>query len=436
MTTHPEQRADLEAKQREIAGHRYAETTLKSQREIWARFEDFCSRFAVPPLDCSEDVVLAFLAANGGLRASSTRALVTAIRQGLVSANVDPPQWSQVAMYLRAILRTAPAPTDPISTLSEDEVQRVAERASGPVAEPAVVALRGVLSLARVGAISRWEDVSATGAVAAPDGVLTYQSTPLAVVTGSLEHQLLTDGSGVPVGTCSLQAPALTARVVSASRRAGITVRTPAQVQVLPEEDFLTLLVHCDPTRNRQVRNLAWFTLGIHRGMRQISLANLLIQDVAAVQGGFRVVYRVAKLKVGATLVVDVLHVVANPDECGMDPLCPACALADQLEVCRRQGRSTGPVLATFYGGQWRVMTRQNARYVILGLFRAAVPEADPTRAIGTRTMRRTTATLMVRAGLSFDEIAAVLNHSNTSELPGYLGVTIEDEVHPTYDFG
>jgi integrase len=211
-------------------------------------------------------------------------------------------------------------------------------------------------------------------------------------------------------------------------------VHGPADVRALCDEDFHALLAHCDRELDRHTRDLAWLTMGITGGLRHISLAHLEIDDVRPIPGGFQAEFRFAKLSSGEVLPKKFLHLGDDPSTC-LDPLCPACTLAQQLDVCRRRGQVSGPVLATRYGGQWRAMSRQNGRLRILRAYRTSLPDADPdSKRIATRSLRRTAATWACAAGMSMSQAAAaVTDHKTLAVFAGYVELGEEYEVHPEY---
>lgn len=420
----------------ELASSGFAETTLETNSAHWAAWEDFCDRYGVEPLLPTEEQVVAFLVERPHMRHSYARRRVASLRSGICQLGGAVSRWPLVDGYLGALKRIGPEPRERISPLTDEEVHQVAAHAATPRLAVTDRALQRLVTLARVGAVSTWAEVEGLDVVARPCGELTYQGRRLAVDFDSSEYGILAHGGDIPAGTCSFRAAALTARVRGAAQRAGLRLSSASEVRTLPDEDFHRLLVHCDTTRDLQVRNLAWFALGIHHALRQISLANLLIEDVRAIHNGYEVTYRVAKLQAGEVLVCVVPHVDVDVEMCGSDPMCPACGLDDQLEVCRRQGRTTGPVFGTYYAGRWRVMTRQNARHLIRELVLSALPDLDAGRRIASRTLRVTTSTALVRSGASFTETAAITMRQDEAELARYVRLGIEDEVHPVYDFG
>ncbi|QKE82882.1 hypothetical protein [Arthrobacter sp. NEB 688] len=419
----------------ELAWSGYADTALETDSMNWAAWEAFCDRHGAKASRPTGEVVVAFLAERPGMRHSYASRRVESLRARIRQLGGTGEKWPVVDGYLGALKRIGPEPRERISPLTDAEVHQVAAHAATPRPEITDLALRRLVALARVGAVPTWSEVEGLDVAAGPNGDLTYRGRRLEIEAESVEYGILTRDGDIPAGTCSLQAGALRARVRGAARRAGLRLSSPSEVRALSAEDFHRLLVHCDPTRDRRVRNLAWFALGIHHALRQISLANLLIEDVRVTHDGYEVTYRVAKLRAGQVQVRSVPHVEPDVEMCGADPMCPACGLEDQLEVCRRQGRTSGPVFATHYAGKWGVMTRQNARHLIRELVLSALPDLDPSRLIATRTLRVTTSTALVRSGATFAETAAITMRYDEAELARYVRLGIEDEVHPVYDF-
>mgnify|MGYP000865856025 FL=1 len=346
---------------------RFAETTRWQMDGVWLRFAAFCASYGRQPLPCSEDTVLAFLAATPEwTRHAYAKDLVTRIRQKHREVGADCPPWGRVEKQLSYLRRTAPARQPKVNALRQDEAEQMAHQLKGPAISAASVAyVRGRLCLVRLLKATKWSQARLDKLALDPNLGFTYDGTAIEVHPASFEAELLHDAvraicSGDPTGKTGIGE-----RVHAAARRAGLAVVTPTEVKNLDVSEFHSLVAHCDPDVDRNTRDLAWLTLGIGGGLRHISLADFDIRDVYPTRTGYRVVFRKAKLAAGKTLTKEFHHLGADPDTC-VDILCPACALARQLDACRRQGRTTGPVLATYYDGRWRAMTRQNGRLRIL----------------------------------------------------------------------
>ncbi|WP_155992306.1 hypothetical protein [Nocardioides sp. URHA0032] len=447
---------------------RFAETTQWQMDGVWPRFAAFCASYGREPLPCSEDTVLAFLAATPEwTRHTYARDLVTRIRQKHRDEGADCPPWGRVEKQLNYLRRTAPARQPKVSALHQDEAEQMAQRLKEPaIAAASVAYIRGRLCLVRLLKATKWSQARLDKLALVPNLGFTYDGTAIEVHPASPEAELLEDAVRAIRSGDSTGKAGIGERVHAAARRAGLAVAGPAEVQNLDSGEFHSLIAHCDPDVDRHTRDLAWLTLGIGGGLRHISLADFDIRDVYPTPTGYRVVFRKAKLSAGKTLTKEFHHLGADPDTC-IDILCPVCALARQLDACRRQGRTTGPVLATYYGGRWRAMTRQNGRLRILRAWgsisrayageatgraagQAACQAADGTaaettdetagergekRRIATRSLRRTAATWAIAAGMSMSEAAEhVTNHQTLTVFASYVELTRNDEVHPRFE--
>lgn len=414
-----------------------ARTTSTDVDEKMARFARFCDSHGVDSMPCQEETVLAFLASEAvNLRHNSARNLVVRIQEAHVANGFPWPQWPRVTFTLKALRRSAPADQPKVKALPPDVVERMAEQltmcpvAVGPPDEQYV---RAALCLARLSAASSWPQIRVDRLSLGADGVLTHNGAQIPGTVDTAAFPLLVGATSLGPTTSSTEFGAVRGRIMSAARRAGLTLSTPESVRNLSEPDFHSLLIHCDKTYLRRTRDLVWLTLGIYAGLRHISLANLDIADIMPTADGYRATFRLAKLRSGDVLYRDFPHLTGGGTDCS-DVLCPACALARQLEVCRRHGRTTGPLLATRYGGRWRVMTRQNGKFLIAQLWRSAAGEESAR--IATRSLRRTAATWACEAGLSMAEASAsITNHKDVDTFAGYVELTPNNEAHPGYEF-
>lgn len=151
------------------------------------------------------------------------------------------------------------------------------------------------------------------------------------------------------------------------------------------EEDQHLLLAHIDKDHQQRVRNLAYALTGLFTASRHDELSRFMIENIEGTPQGFTVwVDHTKNYPQGHRF--DVRHAGEDPLTCA-HPVCPACALRRQLDYARLiHGRSEGPVFATRYYGQWRVMTRQNGRLIVKDLWdRAGLPRG---KRVATRSLR------------------------------------------------
>lgn len=380
---------------------RYAESTLSVLNDVVSRFEHFCASHGVSALPASETTLLAFLESQRpGLAWSYAKAQLRMIKVSHVLAGLPQPSSLLTRGYLQALQRDPASPQEQrkVSALTEEEVERMVGQLAASMtlagSEHPVRAqvLRAVAGYARAGTPD-WATVA-----------------PLVATSAA--------GCATPDDVKALGAN-LRAGLRGAGRRAGLDVRTLADVEALTESEYHLLLSYCDEAHARNLRDWTYVVLGISGGLRHISLAHLDIADVRKVDDGYVAVFRRAKLPAGQVLTKHFRHLDGQPQTCA-DALCPACAIERQLDACRRQGRTSGPLLATYYGGSWRAMTRQNGRFRILSAY-GDLGESEQRR-IATRSFRSTAATWAFKAGLTIAEIAEfVTNHRDTATCYIYI---------------
>jgi integrase len=379
---------------------RYAESTLSGLNDVVSRFERFCVSHDACPLPASESTLLAFLESQRpALAWSYAKAQLRMIMVSHVLAGLPQPASPLLRVYLQALQRDPASPQKQrkVSSLTEADVERMVGQLgtsmtlAGSEHPARAQVLRAVAGYARAGTPD-WATVAS----------------------------LVTPSSGlVTPDDVKARGANLRAGLRRAGRRSGLDVRTLGDVEALTESDYNLLLSHCDEAHARNLRDWTYVVLGISGGLRHISLAHLDIADVRKVDDGYVAVFRRARLPAGQVLTKHFRHLDGQPQTCA-DALCPACAIERQLDVCGRQGRTSGPLLATYYRGSWRPMTRQNGRLRVLSAY-GDLSESGQRR-IATRSFRSTAATWAFKAGLTIAEIAEfVTNHRDTATCYIYI---------------
>jgi integrase len=400
---------------------RFAATTLDTIASTANRFGAFCERHGVDVLPATDTTVLAFLhSQQPSLSWVHAKSQARAITCAHDLAGLPRPRLAEVARYLQALRRDpTAAPRQPkVAAWTGGEVETMVAKlaASSCVLDgddPVVAGRRAAVALARLGG-SSWHEVATTPLHAVtephPDDDRSQQLAREAVAVAARHGDRLGD---------LFDPHGLAHRMVLSGRRAGLRVRHPDNVRDLNEDDFRALVADCDPAHQRNVRDWTYLCVGISGALRHVSLANAAIEDVHPTADGYVATFRHAKLPPGQVLVKEFRHFAEDPGDCS-DLLCPACALDRHLDICRRQGRRTGPLLATRYGGQWRAMTRQNGRLRVLQAYEAL--DLDQRKRIATRSLRSTAATWAFREGMTIAQIAEhVTNHRDPSTCRLYV---------------
>jgi hypothetical protein len=191
-----------------------------------------------------------------------------------------------------------------------------------------------------------------------------------------------------------------------AAARCGLGQQVQRPLAALSPEDLHFLLANVDEHYQRRIRDWAYLLTGVYTACRHDELSKFLIHQRDETGQGYKMwVDTVKNFREGHSF--EVRH-VEDPSVCG-HALCPACALRTHLDVVgRAHGRTSGPVFATRYGGQWCVMTRQNGRLVVKGLWdRAGLPEKAR---VATRALRAGGITGASEAGWELWRIADELS--------------------------
>lgn len=203
-----------------------------------------------------------------------------------------------------------------------------------------------------------------------------------------------------------------------AAARCGLAQQVEKPLAALPPTDLHFLLANVDEDYQKRIRDWAYLLAGVFTACRHDELSKFVIHQLdESDQGYVTWVDTLKNYRNGHKF--EVRH-VEDPSVCAQ-PLCPACALRTHLDVVKRaHGRTQGPVFATRYGGQWRVMTRQNGRLVVKGLWeRAGLPKEER---VATRAMRAGGITGASETGWELWRIADELSfHNDLNECEVYV---------------
>lgn len=418
----------------------YAESTLEAFAAQLPRFVSFCDSHDEVALPAKQNVVLAFLESQRpGLTWAYAKSQIYTIAASHELAGLPRPDYPLAKKFLQALRRdeSVPGPQPLVSPLSESEVESMvtalrSRSLPDSDAGPQVAGLRAALVLARSGAMVRWHDIARETFVQSDSQARSARPAGTDD-EARLNRELLRIATGYGTTVLDLVSQhSLSTRWDGAGRRYGIQVKSPDDVRRLSAADYVTLLRICDHAYERTIRDWAYLTVGISGALRHISLANLAIEDLTATDDGFVGLIRYAKLPPGRVLVKDFRHLGNDPATC-QDPLCPACALERQLEMCVRRGRSSGPLLATLYEGRWRSMTCVNGQYRMKALYEHL--DHKTRGRIATRSLRSTAATWAFREGMTLAEIARhVTDHADVAMCHLYIRVDeARLQVHPRF---
>lgn len=199
-------------------------------------------------------------------------------------------------------------------------------------------------------------------------------------------------------------------RAASAMSRAGVNPRTPAGQFRDDEWEWLWLML--DPGMPKLIRDRAYLLLGLGSGRRHAELKRITIDDIQVLQGHYLITYRDRKNRASLTFAIH--HIDSGGTGCPAH--CPACALSDALRLYHSQGRTSGPLLATRYDGQFRQMSRQNGRLIVQSLTALV---GDPWGS--TRSMRAGAATIAWEQGWTLLQISRLLGHADPSITTLYI---------------
>jgi len=403
------------------------EATVADRTYQAGRFVRWCEEVA-PDDPIDETLVLAYLLDHPAWQWSTAKAAARAIEWCFAQHDQPGLCGLIVSRYLADLAatkgRTALPKTEPLRI---EDAARLADAIDAAAQQPPtgryavpVAALRPLLVLARH--------------VADPNEQIHHVHRNL-LAPGALE---VTTGPGGPI--LAVRLDALTAHVplstdqatawqehlthlqgnsAAAERRiARALTNTGLPINVtageLDDDLWGWVWTNIDPDTPRRVRDRAYLLVGLANARRHIELARLDISDVHPIADGYRLEYR--RTKNGDPHSAVVAHLGDGQDPCPTS--CPACALADQLRVAKDfRGQTTGPLLATRYGGELRTMTRQNGRLRVRHLTKAADGQAWGS----TRSLRAGAATSAAERGWSLPQIAKLTGHRDLNQVPVYV---------------
>jgi hypothetical protein len=400
-----------------------AEGTLENYRGWAERYRLWCELHGPAAFPVDDEVAQLFAHAHHPQwRWSYAKALCPALRLAHRERGLPRPDLKGLAEYLRR-LRTdeeTAAPQPLVEALRAQEADRIRTALEGQVPrDPRVARIRAVLVVSAVAGLPLLEvsarrleqpdllwaerlqttnfDASATEVrVHIPGGetvLVDAQRHPV-------EFDVLTGALAAPApGDLPLAGPPGEARrlAAAAAGRSGLAAAVSrGRLAELSREDLRFLLAHLDEDHQRRVRNWGYALVGLFTACRHDELSHFMIENLRPTSQGYDVwVERTKNFPEGHWFAVR--HAGADPLTC-THPLCPACALRRQRDLVERaHGRSAGPIFATRYAGEWRVMTRQNGRLVVQDLWdRAGLPQG---KRVATRALRAGGITTYSEAG-------------------------------------
>ncbi|MBB3084219.1 hypothetical protein [Geodermatophilus sabuli] len=409
-----------------------AEGTKENYRGWAARFAAWCELNGLVAFPADDETAQLFLHAHyPRWRYSYAKAFPAALRAEHRRQSLSVPVLEGCTEYLRRLSRdAATAPEqEKVAALRVQEADTIGRAlATLQPQDPRVIRVRAVVVVSALLGLPLL-DLPAR-AFDAPDLLWAERLPAAAMPVSDSEVRLsppggeavIVDAQRHPVEYAVLRAalaqaadpahplagpPGESRRLTSqAAARAGLLQQGAGLLAALSPSDLHFLLANVDEHYQRRVRDWAYVLAGVFTACRHDELSRFMLDRVDETAHGYGVwVDRVKNHPEGHDY--EVQH-VEDPLTC-THPLCPACALRTHRHVVRRaHGRTTGPVFATRYGGQWRVMTRQNGRRVVKGLWeRAGLPgEAR----VATRALRAGGITSASEGGWEVWQIAEELS--------------------------
>ncbi|MGY1883964.1 hypothetical protein ACI799_01505 [Blastococcus sp. SYSU DS0753] len=409
-----------------------ADGTAENYRGWASRFAAWCQVNGLEAFPADDENAQLFLHAHyPGWRYSYAKAFPAALRAEHRRRGLADPVLIGCTEYLRRLSRDEAAAQDQekVAALRVQEADTIGKTlAQLPPQDPRVVRVRAVVLVSALLGLPLLE--LPARAFDDPDVLWAERLPASAMLAGDGEVRLMPPGTeGVIVDarrrpteyallSVALAQAADPAYPLAGSRgesrrltsqaaaRSGLSSRVAGPMAALSAEDLRFLLANVDQHYQRRVRDWAYVLAGVFTACRHDELSRFMLDLLDDTPQGYGVwVDRVKNHREGHDFKVG--H-VEDALIC-THPLCPACALRAHREVVRRaQGRTTGPVFATYYGSQWRIMTRQNGRRVVKGLWeRAGLPgEAR----VATRALRAGGITTASEGGWEVWQIADELS--------------------------
>ena len=218
----------------------------------------------------------------------------------------------------------------------------------------------------------------------------------------------------------------LVRRLTTALRAAGVLgdPRDWRTWAALPAEQLQWMLLAMDSGAADGIRNVALLLTGVTLARRHQDLRESNLEHVQATREGYRTLQPRSKTdRQGRGVWKIIGHVRAGTigqPRTPCDVLCAACALSQYLALERfARSRTTGPLAATRYGGEVRMMTSAGMNAMLRVAAQAA--GLDQSLVLSSRTMRVTGITLAKDAGATWEEVRALSDHASNSESLRYV---------------
>jgi len=172
-----------------------------------------------------------------------------------------------------------------------------------------------------------------------------------------------------------------------------------------------------NPDMTRTLRTTSYLTVGHAVAARHADLARIQLEDVSETLEGYELGQRGEKSRSTS----QVRHLVSHTCDGDRSRLCPACSLGAWLECLRVVHRRTsGPLLAVYYGRSWKTMHTNTANLFLKNACDAVGADAEGRR-IATRSLRAGKSTEMARANVSLAGIMAITRHKTENEFLRYV---------------
>lgn len=376
-------------------------------------------RIARAPLaPMNELLLLAYLIDKPRWAWSTTRATTQKLNRYYRSTTGAPLSGELVTGYIARRRTTARAPLTPVAPLRTDDARRIATALDANEPPAPVAAMRAGLEILRSSTDldqplrECWNVITTLHLHATPQGhqLRTSHAQHVANLTSEdatswRQHlTFLTNADGVRT------------RSRSAAKRAGID--PDASAATLTDQQWDWYWRALDPTLARQLRDRAYYLVGLAAARRHAELGRLTIDKTHIHPDGVTARFWDGKRR--AWLSYDIQHPGNSDTPCPAE--CAACALEDRLAWLREcKHQDTGIVFATTYGKTTNTMSRQNARLRLRNLTGLIADRPWGS----TRSLRAGAATSAYERGMSVRQIASdVTKHDTINQARDYIRKT------------
>lgn len=356
-----------------------AATTEEAYGWCWRSFAIWCRDAGERALPAREATVVPFLVQHAADWSwSYMKAMTSAIGHAHRALGMASPCGARVRAVLRRARRDKGVASVPlVDAVTIEQLRSMCAAMRGPLVDArcrrAVWLAAALCSASVLGAALPATDADAAGLLAA---IEVRERGRELLVTHGRARVLIDKGrdpvaftvlslwrSTVVVEPAAIPEPIRGMSLAHTLRRAGRCASTSNERSCGPDE-LWWLVSNVDPSFPRRMRDVAYLLVSCLLALRHKDLAELDLAAVAENPAGFALEFLRSKADPDGTRPPRPLpHAGCRPlgDPASM---CPACALAVHLRVLAATGRTGGPVFATRYRGDLKVMTYRNATLI------------------------------------------------------------------------